>query len=112
MRGRFGFGASGSAGHSVDAVSAETQKNGRCPKNTEKFPNRNVQTFVCCLEKTIRMYGRCISLHPSENGGNSETIETSDISIHLPRHKWPILWLNMEDPVVLLERNPYGHRFA
>ena len=29
--------------------------------------------------------------------------------IRLPRHKWPKSWSNMEDPVVLLERNLYGH---
>ena len=32
-----------------------------------------------------------------------------DIWIRLPRHKWPKSWSSMEDPVVLLERNRYGH---
>ena len=32
--------------------------------------------------------------------------------IRLPRHKWPKSWSSMEDPVVLLERNLYGHPFA
>ena len=27
----------------------------------------------------------------------------------LPRHKWPKSWSSMEDPVVPLERNLYGH---
>ena len=27
----------------------------------------------------------------------------------LPRHKWPKSWSSIEDPVVLLERNLYGH---
>ena len=35
-----------------------------------------------------------------------------DIWIRLPRHKWPKLWSSMEDPVVLLERNLYGHPLA
>ena len=32
-----------------------------------------------------------------------------DIWIRLPRHKWPKSWSSVEDPVVLLERNLYGH---
>ena len=35
-----------------------------------------------------------------------------DIWIRLPRHKWPKSWSSMEDPVVPLERNPYGHLLA
>ena len=35
--------------------------------------------------------------------------ECSDIWIRLPRHKWPKSWSSMEDPVVPLERNLYGH---
>ena len=31
--------------------------------------------------------------------------ECPDIGIRLPRHKWPNGWQNMEEPVVLLERN-------
>ena len=34
------------------------------------------------------------------------------IWIRLPRHKWPKSWSSMEDPVVLLERNLYGHPLA
>ena len=30
----------------------------------------------------------------------------------LPRHKWPKSWSSMEDPVVPLERNLYGHPLA
>ena len=30
----------------------------------------------------------------------------------LPRHKWPKSWSSMEDPVVPLERNLYGHLLA
>ena len=30
----------------------------------------------------------------------------------LPKHKWPKSWSSMEDPVVLLERNLYGHPLA
>ena len=35
--------------------------------------------------------------------------ECPDIWIRLPTHKWQKSWSSMEDPVVLLERNLYGH---
>ena len=35
--------------------------------------------------------------------------ECPDIWIRLPRHKWPKSGSSMEDPVVPLERNLYGH---
>ena len=38
--------------------------------------------------------------------------EYPDIWIRLPRHKWPKSWSSMEDPVVPLERNLYGHPLA
>ena len=38
--------------------------------------------------------------------------ECPDIWIRLPRHKWPKSWSSMEDPVVRLERNLYGHPLA
>ena len=38
--------------------------------------------------------------------------ECPDMWIRLPRHKWPKSWSNMEDPVVPLERNLYGHPLA
>ena len=38
--------------------------------------------------------------------------ECPDVLIRLPRHTWPKSWANIEDPVVLLERNLYGHPFA
>ena len=38
--------------------------------------------------------------------------ECPDIWIRPPRHKWPKSWSSMEDPVVLLERNLYGHPLA
>ena len=36
-------------------------------------------------------------------------LECPDIWIRLPRHKWPKSWSSIEDPVVPLERNLYGH---
>ena len=38
--------------------------------------------------------------------------ECTDIWMCLPRHKWPKSWSSMEDPVVLLGRNLYGHHLA
>ena len=38
--------------------------------------------------------------------------ECPDIWIRLPRHKWPKSWSGIEDPVVPLERNLYGHPLA
>ena len=61
--------------------------------------------------------GRSICLYPGQNGGCSKIIENSksecpDIWIRLPRHKRPTSWSSMEDPVVPLERNLYGHPLA
>ena len=60
---------------------------------------------------------RSISLYPSKNGRCSEIIENSQIG--MSRHsdsstttKWPKSWSSMEDPVVPLERNLYGHPLA
>ena len=38
--------------------------------------------------------------------------ECPDIWIRLPRHKWYKSWSSMEDPVVPLYRNLYGHLLA
>ena len=38
--------------------------------------------------------------------------ECPDIWIRLPKHKWQKSWSSVEDPVVPLERNLYGHPFA
>ena len=38
--------------------------------------------------------------------------ECPDIWIRLQKHKWPKSWSSIEDPVVPLERNLYGHPLA
>ena len=38
--------------------------------------------------------------------------ECPDIWIRPPRHKWPKSWSSMEDPVLPLKRNLYGHPLA
>ena len=40
----------------------------------------------------------------------SECLQT--VGFVYPRHKWPKSWSSMEDPVVPLERNQYGHPLA
>ena len=38
--------------------------------------------------------------------------ECPDFWKRLPKHNWPKTWSSMEDPVVPLERNLYGHPLA
>ena len=38
--------------------------------------------------------------------------ECPDIWIRPPKQKWPKSWSSIEDPVVPLERNLYGHPFG
>ena len=38
--------------------------------------------------------------------------ECPDIWTRVPKHKWPKSWSSMEDPVVPLEKNLYGHPLA
>ena len=43
---------------------------------------------------------------------NIQKSDYPDIRTRLPRLKWPKAWSSMEDPVVPLERNLYGHPLA
>ena len=54
-------------------------------------------------------------------GGCSKFAQNSEVRmskkkkiqwIRLPRHEWPKSWSNIQPPVVLLERNLYGHPLA
>ena len=68
--------------------------------------------------RMFRTSSRCsIRLYPGQNGRCTNVIEIPksecpDIWIRLPKHKWPKSWSNMEDPVIPLERNLYGHPLA
>ena len=53
--------------------------------------------------------GRCSQFFFKKKKTKSEC---PDIWIRLPRHKWPKSWSSIEDPVVPLERNLYGHPLA
>ena len=60
---------------------------------------------------------RSISLHPIKKEDATSLLkipksECPDIWIRPPKHKWPKSWSSMEDPVVPLERNLYGHPSA
>ena len=60
---------------------------------------------------------RSICLYPREMEDAHKLLkipksECPDIWIRLPRHKWPKSRSSMEDPVVPLERNLYGHPLA
>ena len=62
--------------------------------------------------------GRSICLYSGQNGRCTDVTETS--IVRMSRHldlstttqKWPKSWSSTEDPVVLLERNLYGHPLA
>ena len=47
--------------------------------------------------------GRCSQIAQNSKIGMSRHLD------RLPRHKWPKSWSSLEDPVVPLERNLYGH---
>ena len=65
------------------------------------------------IDKELMQY----LLIPRKKWKTLKIIENSKIGVsrHLdssPRHKWPKSWSSMEDPVVLRERNLYGHSFG
>ena len=71
--------------------------------------------------KTTRMRrtsSRCIiRFSPGQNGRCTDVMkipksECPVFWIRLPKHKWPKSWSSMEDPVVFLDRNLYGHLLA
>ena len=47
-----------------------------------------------------------------KNYSKSPKSECPDVWIRLPKHTWPKSWEYIEDPVVPLERNLYGHPLA
>ena len=54
------------------------------------------------------------NLRHSAKGSNDGYDVTFSLTfwIRQPKHKWPKSWSSMEDPVVPLERNLYGHPLA
>ena len=47
-----------------------------------------------------------------QNSSEFQKSECPDIWVRLQRHKCPKSWSNIEDPVVPLDRNVFGHPFA
>ena len=64
---------------------------------------------IAGLRKTSSWCSVCFYPRKLEHAPKSEC---PDIWIRLPRHIWPKSWSSMEDPVVPLERNMYGHPLA
>ena len=82
-------------------------------KTTQELLDVICETTWLCTTSSRRS----IRLHPSKNGGRPKlrkipASECPDLGIRLPQHKWPKSWSNVEDPVVPLERNLYGHPLA
>ena len=72
----------------------------------ERLPGRPGQAAdAVSAETSVRMKDAPALLQIPKSEG-------PDMWIRLPRHKWPTLGSSMEDPVVLLERNLYGHPLA
>ena len=86
-----------------------TVRAGRSPKNTSDHFQ------IAGLRWTSSR--RSIGLYPSENGRCSQnywkfqnrSVQTFGFVYH---DKWPKSWSSMEDPVVPLQRNLYGHPLA
>ena len=53
-----------------------------------------------------------VRMEDAPNLLNIAKSECSDVWIRLPRNKWTKSWSSMEDPVVPLDQNLYGHRLA
>ena len=81
---------------------------------------RQTESPLCYIDGHMSP-GECgvssICIHSSKIGGCSQIAQNSksecpDIWIRLPKPKWPKSWSSMEDPVVPLEGNIYGHPLA
>ena len=91
---------------------------------TEQGSSASQMTAAKIMEKYIQIAGlrwtssgRSVGVYPSKMEDAHKLLkipksECPDIWIRLPRHKWPKSWSSMEDPVVPLERNLYGHPLA
>ena len=69
-------------------------------------------------QKSWILFQDAVSAHTKFKMEDAPTVlkipksECPVFSIRLPRHKWPKSWSSMEDPVVPLERDLYGHPLA
>ena len=87
----------------------------RAGKQKDRSKSHGFHIQTARVRRTSSWCNFC--LYPGTIGRCSQTFENSksvcpDIWIRLPRHKWPKSWSSMEDPVVPLERNLYGHHLT
>ena len=97
---------------------------GSCAVFTEQGSSASQMTAAKVMDVISRLpgcAGQAADAVPAKTQGKMEDAskllkipisECPDIWIRLPRHKWPKSWSSMEDPVVPLERNLYGHPLA
>ena len=77
-----------------------------------------VMDFVSRLPGCSGQAADAVSAHTQVKMEDAPTLlkilksECPDMGTRLPKHKWPKSWSSMEDPVVRLERNLYGHPLA
>ena len=77
-----------------------------------------VMDIISRLPECARQAADAVSAYSQVKMEDASTLlkipnsECPDIWIRLPKHKWPKSWSSVEDPVVPLERNLYGHAFA
>ena len=79
---------------------------------TEQGSSASQMTAVKVVDVMIAKLPGCRGQAPDAALLKIPMSERLDIWTCLPRHKWPKFWSSMEDPVVLVERNLYGHPLA
>ena len=72
----------------------------------ERLPGCGGQAVDAVSAYTQVKKGRCTDVLKKSKS------ECPDIWLRLPKHTWPKSWSSMEDPVVPLEHNLYGHPLA
>ena len=73
----------------------------------------SLQDYQTVMDKQLMQYLRTqVKLEDAPRLLKIPKSECPDVWIRLPRHKWHKSWANIEDPVVPLELNLYGHPLA
>ena len=79
---------------------------------TEQVSSASQMTAAKITDVIARSAYTQVKMEDAPKQVNIPETECPYIWIRLPRHKWPQSWSSMEDPVVPLERNLYGHPLA
>ena len=88
---------------------------GSCAVFTERGSSASQMTAAKVMDIISRL---AVSAYTQIKMEDAQTLLTNcksvcpDIWIRLPKHMWPKSWFSVEDPVVRLERNLYGHPLA